>query len=332
MSTVSPPHPAPQRTYGRARPASPTEDVPSLFTSATPRVGPEHSPSRALLNRWSTSNATWRDSLAQLDVPSQKQGEQEDAETVKRAMEAMRKQARGLVVESLPDPLEVAARKEQNGKVSTSTASKSLAPPRYLFTSSSLTDLPATSTPPRSSPSPASPRDTRAVPPVQEPIESSSSILGDERMPSRKSGTFRATGRARRIVDSSDEEGGLPSTKSLMPVTRPRPHARSIRASSTEGDVEGSPPQPRHRRCPGKARASSPASKAEDDTPRAGRVQDFFATLSDEDDKVEDVVAHEPSAELIADPTGLFSDGEDKRLWRKVSGPKVCSASLFGRR
>lgn len=168
-------------------------------------------------------------------------------------------------------------------------------------------------------------------------------------MPILKSGVSRATGRVRRILESDDEEededenpfpAGTTRDKLSSPPVQSRSRPSRVAISSDAGtdtesasqsvsETEHSPsPSPRKR----------PAKPAETDgidenTPRANHVQDFLATLADEDDAPEEdraaaaaaTAQMQKSSESIADPSGLFSDEEkgDPRAGKKVKGLKV---------
>ena len=62
MTDVEAPHPPPRRTYGRARAPSSSPDPPTVSETAY------ISPAKALLNRWSTANTSWKTSLSGLEA------------------------------------------------------------------------------------------------------------------------------------------------------------------------------------------------------------------------------------------------------------------------
>jgi hypothetical protein len=170
-------------------------------------------------------------------------------------------------------------------------------------------------------------------------------------MPVVKSGISRATGRVRRILESDDEEedenpfpantarDGL-SSPPVEGANRSRPSRVAISSeagtdaeseSASKSETEHSPsPSPRQR----PAKTAEPDG-IDDNTPRANHVQDFLATLADEDDAPEEDSAAataaqmQKSSESIADPSGLFSDEEDgdSRAGKKVKGLKVSLAA-----
>ncbi|WVQ85692.1 hypothetical protein IAT38_007858 [Cryptococcus sp. DSM 104549] len=87
------PRPAPRRTYGKARPRSPTpEPQPELVLPPSPK---QSSPAKGLAHKWEAANEAWRHSVARLDVG--KEDQEDDMEATKREMERMRREARGLV-------------------------------------------------------------------------------------------------------------------------------------------------------------------------------------------------------------------------------------------
>jgi hypothetical protein len=109
--------------------------------------------------------------------------------------------------------------------------------------------------------------------------------------------------------------------------TDTEPNSASVSVSETEQS-----PSPSPRKRPGKA---AETDGVDDNTPRQNHVQDFLATLADEDDAPEEnraaatTAQMQKSTESIADPSGLFSDEEngDSRAGKKVKGLKVSFAA-----
>ncbi|OCF43223.1 hypothetical protein I317_02931 [Kwoniella heveanensis CBS 569] len=202
---LHPPRPAPRRTYGRARPASPppAEALSSLATSAQ---------SDELIDRWSKSNKSFNDIMSNLDAVSSDQADEVDEEEVRREMERMRRQRRGERATDVADPRTplIETQASSTSRVSRDT----LFPPKprssALFGSSSLTSIPTAqaSSPLRSSPPVRSPSPR---PTGHAPLQAQSSETAEETMwPVRKSGL---SGKPKRIVmsdDDDDEEDDLP--------------------------------------------------------------------------------------------------------------------------
>ncbi|WWC68373.1 uncharacterized protein I206_102298 [Kwoniella pini CBS 10737] len=207
---IIPPRPAPKRTYGRVRPASPPPLGEASSSSSIATAQPLFtSPSKALLDRWSNANQSWRDELSKLDAPSSDKTEDiDDLEEARKEMEKLRRQARGLKA------------LDQNQNQVQPLHSANLAIPKeknILAQTSSLTSLPTTTA---SSP-------LRSSPPVPPPraLQAHSSETAEETMfPIRKSGM---PGKPKRIImsdEESDDAGEEPplfvrdSSRSVTPV------------------------------------------------------------------------------------------------------------------
>ncbi|WWC60580.1 uncharacterized protein I303_103154 [Kwoniella dejecticola CBS 10117] len=183
------PRPAPKRTYGRARPASPPPLAETSSSSSIVSAQPAYtSPSKALLDRWSSVNQSWRQELSKLDAPSSDNTEEvDDLEEARKEMERLRRQARGLKA------------LDTNQQTTPRPPYTNLAPPKGttpLAQTSSLTSLPDTATSPQRSSPPIAP--ARA-------LQAQSSDTAEETMfPIRKSG---ANAKPKRIILSDEESG-----------------------------------------------------------------------------------------------------------------------------
>lgn len=318
--------PIPRRTYGRQRPASPPPDdeptTASLFSHT------KVSPAKGLLNKWSAASTAWRDSLADWDAPetnvvaetavekgraegstsrapltrfddSDKEEDREDEvdmEEAKREMERMRREMRGEAVPPPKRPSEAILMKLSVPKPKLGVS----------FSSSSLTDLP-TSTPPSSPPKNPSSRRTLLA-------ETSSELL-EETIPIRKSG-FKASGRVKRVVQSSDEEEDEDENNGTSALGRSRP-AKTVLSSPAVTDTESTDrksrssasPTPRVSRTA--ARNRQPSAELEEGDDRMPTVQDFFATLVEEEKSAEPDREVSGDSESSKEPVGLFDDEEE---------------------
>ncbi|KAK8865630.1 hypothetical protein IAR55_000775 [Kwoniella newhampshirensis] len=239
---VPAPKPAIRRTYGRARPASPppvptSDDAP---TSSSSVYRPRASPSKALLDRFSGANSAWRDSLALLDTTKQSENEDEnedDLEEAKRAMERMRREARGETVTGASVPRMLTQLKSR-------PASDSLAVPKaplgVSFSSSSLTTLPTS--PPPSSPPITSTLTSSPVPAVRPSNvlhAESSETLEETLFPVRRSGI---SGKPRRIVITSDDDDeAVEQRQRAVANLTPTPDSRTERGSIPRNSRSGTP-------------------------------------------------------------------------------------------
>ncbi|KAK4684866.1 mediator of replication checkpoint protein 1, partial [Tremellales sp. Uapishka_1] len=203
---------APRRTYGRARISSPP---PPTFSPAAPTV----SPAKGLLNGFTHRSSSWRDSLSKLDV-NIVQPDDEEAD-VKKAMERMRKEARGEVITSDP-PLPASSSPKHKMAVPTTQLGIS-------FSSDSLSSAPHISS---SLPRPTSP--------PSEDVE-------EETYAIRKSGRPGPSGR-RKVVQSSDDEDEEDGDRTIQrlgssPLLRDTPTLKSRARASSVATLEddGSP-------------------------------------------------------------------------------------------
>lgn len=318
--------PAPRRTYGRPRPASPPVEasLPSILQQPASRSN--ISPAKGLLDRWSGASTSWRDSLTFLDasrgaeddgdqaelelqqrrrdaradmLSSRRAATPEDDDDVevgmeeaKREMERMRREARG---ETAPRPLEPLL------PVRLDVSKTKLG---ISFSSSSLTTLP-TSPPPSSSPL-RSKASLRSEPSMEE-----------ETIPVRKSGMTKSSGRTKRVIASSDED-----KSSAGEHPRRTPVASRPRRSPTVSDQREERTRRQSRlpitRSPNIAeqRQGSPSTDPEDAP--LDSMQHFLSTLVEDDQQPE----KEPqaSAESIKDPAGLFDDDEERKGRRAGAG------------
>ncbi|WWD18187.1 hypothetical protein CI109_102636 [Kwoniella shandongensis] len=284
--------PAIRRTYGRARPASPppaeTSDAP---TSSASGYQPKSSPSKALLDRFSDASSAWRNSLSFLDTTKTQEEDNDDEvgeEEAKRAMERMRREARGEVFKDQSTP---------RASISTQAKRKeslnSLAIPKsglgVSFSSSSLTTLPTS--PPPSSPPITS---THASSPVQAASHSralqaqSSESMEETLFPVRRSGL---SGKPRRIVVTSDDEDEAtekrPQRTAGSPT--PTPTSRTERGSSPALALE---------------RGQTPDTIPSDDE------QDLGAYLAKRDAEEELSSKEAPKSSALEGLQDLFEDDE----------------------
>lgn len=309
-SAGTPSRTVPRRTYGRRRAASPPPEEEAFRSLFQPLPEPHISPAKGLLNRWSGASTSWRDSLALLDAD--RTGEI-DAETAKRELDRLRKEARTV----LPRPrasspaneedvgLEEAKkemermRREARGEVvsnmPTTTAKSGLEVPSgklvTAFSSSSLTALP-TSTPPSS---PPKARANTSHCPAQS--------MEDETIPVRNPGMAKYSGRIKRVIASPDEEQ---SDDEPIRKRRSPPRGPSSPASVSDEETPRRAPYSTMRpiRVASPTRDSTPT--AEDDEAPLDNLQQFLSTLADDAKQPND--AREPSTESINDPAGLFDD------------------------
>ncbi|WVQ65190.1 uncharacterized protein L199_003363 [Kwoniella botswanensis] len=299
---LAPPKSAPKRTYARARRLSPSppplggsssSSIPS-FIAPPPAVT---SPSKALLDRWSSANQSWKDELSKLDAPSSDKVEDlpdDDEEAIKREMEKMRRQARGL--KSLED------------QQSTLKDNQSLGvPTNPLGKTSSLTSLPTTATSPlRSSPPPL-----RSSPPlvINKGLQASSSEVAEETMfPVRKSGM---SGRPKKIIISDDEEDEDEDEAPLFAKDTSR-SASPTDESTTEAGTSP-PPNRNHDREP----------EDEEDNENIG---DYLDNLADKQARAEKGRAEEesrqPKSSALEGLDDLFDEEEDEPREKRGRKPK----------
>ncbi|WVF70952.1 hypothetical protein IAT40_005747 [Kwoniella sp. CBS 6097] len=198
---LHPPRPPPRRTYGRARPASPPPDTARLEgTSSLATSTSTHSDE--LVDRWSRSNQSYNDIMSNL---SSDKDEEVNEEEVRREMERMRRQRRGLAAIDSDSTAQASTYSLPAVEPSRDT----LAPPKprtgISFSSSSLTSIsPAPSSSPLRSSPPA--RSPSSRPAGHAPLQAQSSEMAEETMyPVRKSGL---SGKPKRIVmsDAEDED------------------------------------------------------------------------------------------------------------------------------
>jgi len=310
-----------RKTYGRRRePTPPIEnDGPSLssmFTTSRSPPLPSHpvrdSPSKALLNRWSTGDAAWKTSLFDLGMgkDAEEDDEEVDTEEIQREIELMRKKARGEKSSpnrvELPAPThEVAPRKFPVARLQAATSS------------STLTTAPPTS-PLRSSPPPS------AAPPIER----------------GSSPTSLPTEKAQALVNlfdtsSQEEQPEAPhasstqvSHRSTTPTPATRDHRAPVRSvtSSPQSDASETPvktTKPRKNRLDAfmadldvSEEESAPPPRT---TSRVGSspnaITDFLATLdqSDEEEDRPRPSANKSLAKTSSDHVDLFDEEEEER-------------------
>jgi hypothetical protein len=314
--------PAPRRTYGKRAVTPPEDDEPrrSIFTTIA-----SESPSKTLLNRWSDKGKDWRASLADLgsdassDLPSSdppipepsrsrskltdfgkatlasedsEDGDDEevDEEELKKQMETMRRQARGL---------DVTANESQEKSVGSSRQDRIVAESRKLAPfSSTLTPLPTSdvSVTERSSPPIASERESSN--------ERSSTA---EIIPKPKDRTKAVT--HRNDATSSDSEDGDRTVRRVSP-----PPSLSPPLFSDLSDTG---------RSPLKRDGSAVSNSADEGLPSMDK---FWADVTEgaEADPETDagVLSLPPRDGSSATRAGLFEDEEDDKLPKPTKGKK----------
>lgn len=322
LALPEPSRPAARRTYGgrRREPSpQPDSDAPSLaalFASSDPaparssdRSMPRESPSKALLNRFSTSATGWMTSLGGLGAGDDDDADEGpvDEEALKREMARLRQNARGVASSSrtvdLPAPSAI-------------SEPRRFAAAGLHATSSTSTLTAAPTSPLRSSPPP--PLSSSARPAVvseddtteSEPKLADVSESDEETRPIQNRGSSTPT----------SERSVTPT-----PATKPR---RSRHQSSSSPPAELSPPAPKTNKFKAKANrlqafmagldddeeeAPAPASLARSSPPKSDPVHDFLATLQGDDDDDEDAKSNED--ELVKRTSsisvGLFDDEEE---------------------
>ncbi|WRT65956.1 uncharacterized protein IL334_002907 [Kwoniella shivajii] len=297
---IPPPRPAPKRTYGRARPASPppiTELTSSSSFSSTFNPPVQTSPSKALLDRWSSANQSWRDDLSKLDAPSSDKQE-EDEEAIRKEMERLRRQARGIVIRDQPTQI------PQPKSINLGVPKAGLG---ATFSSSSLTSIPTTvqTSPPRSSPP------FRSSPPPERRlhVQSSETENAEETMfPVRKSGM---SGRPKRIIMSDAEESDEDEPPLFVRNTSTLRSRSPEDLSTTE---KGSSPPPARPMSPASSNASADNYN---DTRDKENMADFLDELAEDDARAEkereqEKELEEPSKSHALDGLDdLFDDNDE---------------------
>ncbi|OCF56692.1 hypothetical protein L486_05546 [Kwoniella mangroviensis CBS 10435] len=301
---LAPPKPAPKRTYGRARRLSPS---PPLLGASSSSSIPSYiappiattSPSKALLDRWSSANQSWRDELSKLDAPSSDKAEElpdDDGEAIKREMEKMRGQARAL--------------KALQGQHSTLPVKDNRnldVPTNALGKTSSLTSIPTTATSPlRSSPPPL----RSSSPPVDNRrLQASSSEVAEETLfPVRKSGM---SGRPKKIIISDDEEDEDEDEAPLLAKDTSRSASPTDQSTTERGSSP--PPNRNHDR----------EHEDEEDNENIG---DYLDDLADKQARAEKERAEEesrqPKSSALEGLDDLFDDEEDEPREKRGRRPK----------
>lgn len=319
-SSDGPSRPAARQTYRRARVATPPEDIPSFFTVPIPANTstsvPAASPAKSLLNRFTTGNSAWRDSLASLDVQHQAE-EAVDEDELQLFMRKMKQEkAKGLAATQRRQP---AATTSQ--PAATATALPVPAPKINIsFSSSSLTDIPQTSTPPSSPPrqikKPSTTISERQLPPGND---------DEETFPVRKSGSSKSAPRRRALAFSDDEMSTPRKTPASSPSPSPRrvPPGRHISPPIATASSRTASPDPNAASSRDNSpvrRVATPSSASgsddEDTAPKPSRADAYLATLfaDNQDEEGEDMrrSASKDSSETIKDPAGSFEEKDAK--------------------
>lgn len=287
-----------RRTFGRARRDSPVEeDIPrQIFFE--PQVQARHSPSKALLNRFSESSSAWRDSLAGLGATGEKEDDEIDPDEMEKAMAQMRKAARGV---DLPPPSDFRPTSLDHNAVPArdSTALHLSKPPLLSKSSTSTLTAPPTSSPPPTARifSPNTLLSQAAREPDKSEAES------DESSPPVRRLSSKASGKQRRIIASDDEE---------------EPARRSH--EGTDKSASPTPRASRTRRRVSSEQTSHSQSGDDDDESTPDLVQMLIDRIADrepEDEAAE--INQKPTSE---DPVDLFDDDEDSIKPRGSKAPK----------
>jgi hypothetical protein len=317
-----PPKPV-RKTYGRRRePTPPADDagpsLSSMFTTSRSPPRPtrpiRESPSKALLNRWSTGDASWKTSL--LDLGMDKDDDDEvDAEEIEREIARMRANARGEKLSpkrvELPAPThEVAPRKFPIARLQATTSSSTLttAPPTSPLRSSP---------PPRSAPAPAE----RTSSPIKERSSKAQELANmfdtssdheatQDNAKSRSSSptshrTATPTPATRDHRVSRRSAGTSPaSDASATPVRSTKTKTKKNRLDAFMADLDGSDDEPNPSRRIESRVASSP-----------NVVDDFLATLqqSDDEEEADKTSSVRALTKTSSETVALFDEEEEER-------------------
>jgi len=331
---VSKPPQVARKTYGRRRePTPPADDagpsIASMFTSRSP-PRPAHltreSPSKALLNRWSTGDASWKTSLLDLGMgkDAEEDDDEVDADEIQREIELMRAKARGDKSSpkrvELPAPTHhVAPRQFPVARLQATTSSSTLttAPPTSPLRSSP---------PPRTAPAP--------IPRVSSPVvraDKQSTELAD---------LFDTSSDHEEQPKIARQRSSSPTyNRSTTPTPATRDHLNSRRSarSSPRSDASETPikaTKTKRNRLDAfmadldvddeQAPTSQIASRA-GSSPNA--VNDFLATLQQSDD--EDEAEMDSAARALAKTSsvGMFDEEEEERERAVRAGKSKIKAS-----
>ncbi|WWC88155.1 uncharacterized protein L201_003060 [Kwoniella dendrophila CBS 6074] len=332
---IVPPRPAPKRTYGRARPVSPPP-ITASTTSSSSSILPaavagavNTSPSKALLDRWSSANQSWKDTLSKLDAPSSDNAEQQEdeEEELRKQMAKMRREARGLASLNNTQQLLPASSSSQTHPTVQAQAlpiPKSKNAPGNTFSSSSLTSIPTTvpTSPLRSSPPPL-PRPVSPSPPtpsIDRRLQAQSSEIAEETMfPVRKSGMM--SGKQKRIIMSDDEDSDDDEEAPLFAKDTSRS------ASPLEGDEDlsttergSSPPLENRTRV---TQDNIGAEDAEDeDDQDFGKLMEDLAEADRIAERRESEKTPQPRSSALDGLDDLFENDEEEHQERKGRSSK----------
>jgi hypothetical protein len=318
---MEPPKPV-HKTYGRRRePTPPIDDagpsLSSMFTTSRSPPRPTHSvrdsPSKSLLNRWSTGDASWKTSLLDLGMDKDEDDEV-DAEEIEREIARMRANARGEKSSpkrvELPAPThEIAPRKFPIARLQATTSSSTLttAPPTSPLRSSP---------PPRSAPAPTK----RASSPIKERSSKAQELANmfdtsSDHEPTQDNARARSSSPdshrsatptpATRDPQNSRRSAGSPhSEASATPVRSTKIRTKKNRLDAFMADLDGSDDGP------------DPIPRIES---RVGSspnvVDDFFATLqqSDDEEEAEKTSSARALTKTSSETVALFDEEEEER-------------------
>lgn len=345
LPAVDAARPVARRTYGRRREASPIADadgpsLDALFTSSDlglplrpPSIHSTHvSPSKALLNRFSTSATGWMTSLdalgADADIrPDGADNEVDDEEELKREMARLRHEARGsksVAASSrfvdLPAPTaDIVPRKVaiRNLHATSSTSTPTTLPTSPL----------RSSPPPQKSSDPVmpvslAPAVAPTLPALATMFDESSDVEREESATRERS----VSPISQRSTTPTPAMGSRkPATRSMSrsPLTTPRDSANragKAKKNRLQAFMANLESEAEHRPKPDEDHISS-------SPPAQDTVNDFFATLRQDDD--DDGMTSDGDNERLAKQTSslsvaLFDDGEDdEHPGRDRKGKKV---------
>lgn len=240
-------------------------------------------------------------------IESEGEDEPVDSEALKRAMDRLRRQARGEA--ALPTSQTKTAIPKKALEVS---ARKGLG---TAFDSSSLTELPS---------------DLSSPPRVHPKSSQRSSAIEEETIPVRKSGQGRTSGRRRIIMESDNDDYEDTMAQSLSPKIIPDSPVHSLSAHDTparranrSSSLTGSPTPRRNatNRLPDRSIVDDGAN----DNDEKESIDDFFADLAKESAAAENVSVRISQEKVSsAEGVGLFDDEDDvKSKPKKMRKPKV---------
>ena len=312
-----------RKTYGRRRePTPPTDDagpsLSSMFTTSRSPPRPTHpirqSPSKALLNRWSTGDASWKTSLLDLGMDKDEDDEV-DAEEIQREIARMRAKARGEKSSpkrvELPAPThEIAPRRLPIARLQATTSS------------STLTTAPPTS-PLRSSPPP------RSVPAIVG--RASSPAVERAEKAQELANMFDTSSDHQATQDNAKTRSTSPTShRSITPTPATRAHRDPRRSAGSSPRSQGSATPLKSTKIKTKKNrldAFMADLDGSDDelafSPRiASRVEsspnvvdDFLATLqqSDDEEEAEKSSSTRAVTKFSSETVALFDEEEEER-------------------